>query len=119
MLPVLMMAASAVVAMASIPVPQAQGFGLGMRSCAEFAEQYRANPVVAEDAYVAWPEGYMSGLNIESAVLNLPERSLSGLDLESLKATIRSYCDGHPLAAYLDAVTRAYLERPQLPKNSE
>ncbi|MGH6889700.1 MAG: hypothetical protein ACREHF_10980 [Rhizomicrobium sp.] len=105
-------------AIASVPAPQAQGFGLGMHSCAEFAEQYRANPVVVEDAYVAWAEGYMSGLNIESAVLNLPERSLAGLDLESIKVEIRSYCDNHPLAAYLDAVTAAYLARPPLPKNS-
>jgi hypothetical protein len=105
-------------ATASASAQEGQGYGLGMHSCAEFAAQYRASPVVTEDAYGGWAEGYMSGLNIEAAVVNLPEKNLSGLDFEALKVEIRSYCDAHPLAGYYMAVTAAYLERPELPKNS-
>jgi hypothetical protein len=98
---------------------QGQGYGLGMKSCAQFAGDYKAEPTVAEDLYFAWAEGFMSGLNLSATANNLRARHLADIDMESAKLQIRSYCDGHPLAQYVSAVLTIYTGLPDLPTKSK
>jgi len=98
--------------------PEGQGYGVGMNSCATFANLYKAQPELTENIYYAWAEGFMSGMNFEATTLYQPARNLAGINMESAKIEIRAYCDAHPLLPYYGAVIALYLERPALPKNS-
>jgi hypothetical protein len=94
--------------------PEGQGYGLGMRSCAQFAGDYQAQPTVAENTYYVWAEGFMSGLNLESTVARLPNRNLASIDMQAAQVEIRSYCNAHPLAPYYGAVVEIYNKLPML-----
>jgi hypothetical protein len=37
---------------------EAQGYGVGMRSCSEFANAYAVNPTAVEDIYFTWRAGF-------------------------------------------------------------
>jgi hypothetical protein len=41
-----------------------QGIGVGMRSCAQFAKDYAANPATTDDLYFLWAQGFMSAVNL-------------------------------------------------------
>lgn len=81
-----------------------QGYGLGVHSCAEFAKSYAANPVVTEDLYFTWAQGFMSGLNLSLVSNTGSFRYIDGNDMASHKLRIRSFCATHPLAPYVGAV---------------
>jgi hypothetical protein len=104
-------------AVASADEPEGQGYGLGLKSCAQFASEYKAQPTIAEGLYFAWAEGFLSGLNLAAVGFNLPARSLASVDVASAKVEIRSYCDAHPLAPYYGAVVTIYNKLPRLPRN--
>jgi hypothetical protein len=101
-------------------VASAQGYGVGMHSCAEFAKLYASNPSMAEDIYFTWAQGFMSGLNMASAVQNGVDRNLGGTsaDMSAQKVRIRSFCDSHPLAQYGLAVIDLYNSLPPKKENS-
>jgi hypothetical protein len=86
----------------------------GLRSCGQFAKDYQQSPLMAEDVYFAWTEGFLSGANQAVKSLSRPLRDLSGLPLDAQKAFIRGYCDQHPLAQYCDAVIELYSQFPPL-----
>src|SRR5438309_1041020 len=90
----------------------AQGYGLGMRSCGEFAHAYASNPAVAEDIYFTWAQGFMSALNLDAVANRRPYRVINGNDMATHKIEIRSYCDAHPLVAYSSAVFALYSRLP-------
>jgi hypothetical protein len=96
----------------------AQGYGVGMRSCGEFARAYAANPAVAEDVYFTWAQGFMSGLNLDAVENRRPYRVINGNDMASQKIEIRSYCDAHPLATYSQSVFALYSSLPAMRANS-
>jgi len=98
--------------------PQGQGYGLGMKSCAEFAKEYRAQPALTESLFFAWAEGFMSGLNLVATANSLPARRLASIDMGSAEIQIRGYCDAHPLSQYVGAVVTIYNSLPGLPENS-
>lgn len=98
--------------------PQGQGYGPGMKSCTQFANDYKANPGIAENLYLAWGEGFMSGLNLSATAANMPSRRLASINVESAKIQIRSYCDSHPLSQYVGAILAIYSALPMLPANS-
>lgn len=89
-----------------------QGLGLGMQSCTEFDNEYKAHPEIVQAAYIAWAEGFMSGLNASATANKLPVRDLSKIDLQSTAADIREYCAMHPFAAYDTAVLTMYNDLP-------
>ena len=98
--------------------PEGQGYGVGMHSCAEFADAYKAQPAVAEPVYFLWAEGFLSGMNFMATANHLPARRLASINMESAKVEIRTYCDAHPLAPYYEVVLTIYERLPALPPNS-
>lgn len=85
-------------------------YGLGIKSCAEFARLYAVNPEPTETLYFAWAEGFMSGINAEALSEHLAARDIEGGDetAAQYKLIIRSYCNAHPLASYSAAVIDLY-----------
>ena len=49
--------------------------GLGMQTCGKFAELYRATPDLVENAFFAWAQGFMSGLNLASVANSRPAKN--------------------------------------------
>ena len=102
--------------LSSPTVAQNAGFnyGLGTKSCGEFARDYAAHPDMVEPMYFAWAEGFLSGMNFEAFVARAPSKLLLGgsPQMTAYKQTIRVYCDAHPLAAYSDAVTALWQTLP-------
>ena len=46
--------------------------GVGVATCTEFAEKYKADPNLAETIYFSWAQGFMSGWNYKLLYLNQP-----------------------------------------------
>jgi hypothetical protein len=78
--------------------------GLGVRTCAQFAEEYRKDPKGFDDLYFQWAQGLLSGMNSGLSDLNRIELLPVGFGSEKQQAFIRLYCDQHPLSFYLQAV---------------
>jgi hypothetical protein len=94
------------------------GYGIGMHTCGEFAKAYVAHPDVTEDLYFTWAQGFMTGLNFMATVVKLPAREIRGENMDSMKSYhsyIRTYCDSHPLAGYLEAVSSLWRSLPSIP----
>jgi hypothetical protein len=97
------------VALAGGGVARAQTFtaGPGVATCAQFGEEYGKNTLI-EFNFFFWAQGWLSALNAAEAPQCGRSRSLRDLfsvspDLQ--KATIRQYCEAHPLAQYTEAIT--------------
>jgi hypothetical protein len=97
----------------------AQNYGVGVRSCAQFAQDYRTNPIL-ENIYFAWAEGFISGISSQALVEKLPFKQTQGGDarMQAYKQAIRTYCDEHPLVPYVNAVMSLYMTLPSAPRNS-
>jgi hypothetical protein len=93
----------------------AQGYGVGLRSCAEFAKDYSLVGERAEDVYFTWAQGFMSGLNLDAVANRRPYRLINGNDMATQKIQIRSYCEAHPLVQYVAAVVDLYSRLPPAP----
>jgi hypothetical protein len=91
---------------------EAQNFGHGLATCAQFAEDYKASPQLNETLYFTWAQGFMSGLNVASIREHATFRDVSGASIDSLKSSFRTYCDQHPLRLYEEAVFTAYQALP-------
>ncbi len=79
--------------------------GPGTMSCTEFATAYRDNPK-DESLFFSWALGFMSGLNSE--LLQRGETNLNDLPLDTQRQFIKSYCQDHPRAPYLEAVFKLF-----------
>ena len=77
--------------------------GMGTATCAQFANDYKAN-VEADDIYFVWARGFMSGRNSVLHEGGLPTLQLDSMPDESQKFFLRTYCDAHPLLPYVFAV---------------
>ena len=87
--------------------------GVGVTTCAEFLQKYRADPELAETVYFSWAQGFMSGWNFELLNLKRPIRDLSSQSMEQQQ--VRSYCSQRPSATFSEAALKLYLtlqERP-------
>lgn len=93
--------------------------GVGVSTCAAFATKMRKDPVVVENWYFAWAQGYMSGLNAGSKAapkeLKNP-RDLGGKSTKEEMSLIRQFCDQHPLLDYVEAAHALFLSLPELSK---
>lgn len=88
--------------------------GAGVRSCAQFATDYKKSPNIAEAMYFEWAQGFMSGLNVAHNADKTPLRDLDGIARVEQEGFIRTYCDSHPLKEYLWAVHALFFELPVL-----
>src|SRR6516162_596709 len=90
-----------------------QSSGVGARSCAQFAEDYRQSPGVTEQVYFSWAQGFMSGMNFAlSSDDKLTYRDLNSSPAETQKAFIRKYCNDLPLGYFADAVLNLFNSLP-------
>jgi hypothetical protein len=80
--------------------------GVGTSTCTQFANLYKSDAQYWEAQFFAWAQGFMSGNNFAQVSDNQPYTylNLGSLDTKAQQASIRRYCDQHPLGSYLDAV---------------
>src|SRR5215472_10906620 len=86
--------------------------GLGSRTCAQFAKDYRLHREAAEDGYFGWAQGFMSGFNGSLMARKLPTRDLASTSLKEQQIRLRLYCDQHPLNTYMQAVLDLFNVQP-------
>ena len=84
--------------------------GIGLVSCGILAEGYPQNPRVIDGAMMDWAQGFMSGAN--ASLTNGQYRDLAALSLDAQKASLRNYCDEHPMAEFGKAVLDLYGKLP-------
>jgi hypothetical protein len=75
--------------------------GAGAMSCAKYAEAYRQTPALADAVFVAWAQGYISGINSgmeEDAYFDLGAKTS-----DEMQRVLRKYCNDRPLANFRDA----------------
>jgi hypothetical protein len=79
--------------------------GIGVTTCAEFAERYRENPDSAESRYFSWATGYMTGWNVASFGQKVPVVFLTAMTEDEQKSFLRRFCDQNPQKQYFRAVS--------------
>jgi hypothetical protein len=85
--------------------------GPGVRTCGEFAFDYRVN-LNTENTYFDWAEGFMSGMNRTDVMNDHTAKNIMALSTADQKQVIRNYCNEHPLAPYWEAVIDLYDRLP-------
>lgn len=93
-------------------------WGLGVRSCTQFAQDYKSNPELWETLYYVWAEGYMTGFEMARSSFLKEDTDLNpyNRDEKWRRESLRYYCSDHPLAPYSEAVANLVLELMQPPK---
>jgi hypothetical protein len=86
--------------------------GIGAISCGEIAKGYRQNPTQIENMMMTWAQGFMSGANMGLTVTEGQYRDLAAMTIEAQEASLRNYCDEHPMAEFLKAAVDLYLKLP-------
>ena len=86
--------------------------GAGSFSCSEFAEKYRHNPSHIDTLFFYWAQGYMSGLNIVRAGLQKPIHDMNAWSIDNQQQAVRTFCNEHPLAMFMEAVQNLYEKLP-------
>lgn len=81
--------------------------GIGVSTCSEFSKEYSIESKNAELMYFSWAQGYMSGMNAASVVVEHAYMDLSG-EITTQELYLREYCHNHPLAYFADAVADLY-----------
>lgn len=66
--------------------------GVGMSTCAEFAERYRQSPTNTELFYYSWAQGFMSAWNLGLFAAKEPNRDLNGWQLGDQQLKLRNFC---------------------------
>ena len=75
--------------------------GAGVRTCGQFATEYRENPTLTEQLYFTWAQGFMTGLNVSTLLSGKGQwRDINARTVEDEEAYLRDYCDRHPLEEY-------------------
>jgi hypothetical protein len=85
--------------------------GLGATSCGKIAQDYQQNPTHIETAMMTWAQGFMSGANA-GLLQNGRYRDLAAMTIEAQEASLRSYCDEHPMAEFVKAAADLYFKLP-------
>ena len=87
-------------------------WGLGVRSCAKFAQDFKENPELWETLYYVWAEGYITGFNMAKSSFIGQDIDLNPYDRNQQwrRESIRNYCAEHPLAPYSEAVVNLVAE---------
>jgi hypothetical protein len=84
--------------------------GVGATSCGKYAETYRMNPRNADDLYISWAQGYISGVNSGmDAYFDLGSKTS-----DEMLRFLRKYCDDHPLANFHEAAEGLLKSLPRI-----
>jgi len=105
-------AAAALLITTSSVHAEAIAAGVGVRTCAQFAQDYKNNPTNAETIYTNWALGFLSGMNAAADAFGNPRRDLEAMSADNKKQFMRDYCDQHPLQLYLGGVLQLGLSLP-------
>jgi hypothetical protein len=85
--------------------------GFGFSSCAKYAELYRMRPDEIDNMYLAWAQGYISGVNSQ---LTTTYYDLGPIDIDEMKRFLRQFCNDHPLADYKEGVKQLMRSLPHV-----
>jgi len=85
--------------------------GIGATACGKIAQDYPKNPTGFDKMMLGWAQGFMSGVNMAS-LQNGQYRDMAAMTIEAQEASLRSYCDEHPMAEFWKAVMDLYFKFP-------
>lgn len=79
--------------------------GPGVRSCAQFAQHYLADPEHAEEVYFTWVQGFLTGFHVSAMDRGDRPYDLTppGRDTQWQKKFVRDHCAEHPTASLFEA----------------
>jgi hypothetical protein len=80
--------------------------GVGATSCGRITQDYQ----LFEKVMMTWAQGFMSGANIASK--DGQYRDLAAITIEAQEQSLKTYCDEHPMAQFIDAAMDLYLKLP-------
>jgi len=84
--------------------------GVGATSCGKYAEMYRMNPRNADDLYISWAQGYISGVNSGmDAYFDLGSKTS-----DEMLRFLRKYCNDHPSANFHEAAEGLLKSLPRI-----
>jgi hypothetical protein len=89
--------------------------GVGLKTCGQFAQDYRNNPDIAEALYFTWAQGFLSGVNMLAKGKGSVTRDLASISVEEQKSWMRHYCNEHPLERYYTGALNLSGKLQQLP----
>jgi hypothetical protein len=104
--------ASAIIAALFTPAHSEEGtaaMGVGTRTCALFAQDYKRDPKMAELIYGAWAQGFIAGLNLAQE----PARNAAAVTVKDQASIFRIACDRRPLALFMEIVMIHYWSLPE------
>jgi hypothetical protein len=76
--------------------------GVGIDSCGRYAEVYKQYGKSGKDTFLEWAFGYLTANNAAQARDNANQMQVRQ---DTVVRLIDQYCDEHPLATFLNAVT--------------
>ncbi len=86
--------------------------GVGATPCGSFNKIYAADPKWANDNFMSWAQGFISGANAERGRGRV---ILNAVSPEEAWARLSNYCAAHPKNAFVDGVMVLYRSLPTLP----
>jgi hypothetical protein len=92
----------------SIRAQQTAMRGAGAATCAQFAQNYHADPSI-ESVFFQWALGYMSAINDRTQDQDGSYVDLDALSNEQQLAQIRQFCNDNPLDYYRNAVLYVFV----------
>jgi hypothetical protein len=81
--------------------------GVGATSCGRIAQDYQRE---IGKVVMTWAQGFMSGANMVST--DGQYRDLAAMTTEAQEQSLRTYCDEHPMAQFIDAAMELYFKLP-------
>jgi hypothetical protein len=94
----------------------------GRVRCGEFLEASRRDPARSAERFASWTEGFLMGLDAERIADGEPAINPEAAQEDAAwrASSVRSYCEGHPMVAYEEAVLDLYhrMENAQLGTSS-
>jgi hypothetical protein len=83
--------------------------GIGTANCIEYLQEIK-NSAETEKNYIAWAQGYMSGILVRSPVGVDADLDLMPVNFPLMKQAqfLRQFCSGRPTKGFTDAVEELY-----------
>lgn len=88
--------------------------GVGLTSCARYAELYKRDPKTIELVFGSWAHGFMAAFNLQLSMIGQPIRS-DARSTDEQSRQIRMLCDAYPLRDFWSVVYQYHLSIPEEP----